>query len=98
MSLCGCVGKPAPPATRSSFMTRSVRNCTCFGSKYSAKENVNRVSSQPLSAWPRSLLLRIAIILHLPGSLTRRQGNYTCYNDYCQEECFGSLTSFSSCP
>ena len=30
---CGWFGNPAPPATRSSFKTRRVRNCTCSGSK-----------------------------------------------------------------
>src|SRR2546426_7799898 len=33
MSRCGCMGKPPPPATRSSFITRSVRKWTCLDRK-----------------------------------------------------------------
>src|SRR5207245_762266 len=33
MSACGCAGKPSPPATRSSLMTRSGPKPMCAGSK-----------------------------------------------------------------
>ena len=49
-----CVAKPAPGMTRSSLITRSARNPICSGSKYSLKEKVCQLSSQPVLVSPRS--------------------------------------------
>ncbi len=65
MSWCGCVPKPCPGSTKSSFITRNERKLVCCGSRYEANEKVWYVSSHPWLAWPRSLALRISIMVNL---------------------------------
>src|SRR6478735_8820230 len=65
MSACGWVGKPERGATRSSLITRSDRKWTWSGSRYSPKEKVWRLSSQPISVTPRSPLRRTRTITRL---------------------------------
>ena len=78
----------------SSLMTRRVRKCMCFGSWYSAKLKLKRESSQPWSAWPRSLDLRRVMVMGVDTMATpdwkqRRRVTPPCYFPLTKEGCSG---------